>query len=384
MKTAKHYSHSFELKLSPLPCKASDRISLRILYPGIFFGTALMLLALYEFGSNFSSYGKFDAVFSVSSENPHDFFLNPVVFDAVIFALGLWVVASLFMSYIRYRKILFDGNVVQIIDRRIGGKKITYKEKLQNYEGVQMRIEFFQFGFLNRNRYIIELRHKNLHKVAPLYISTSSKNIRARWKFYAKSLNLPALIQTDSGLVRRNVEDLDKSVKTLYKEGKLQNEYDASEPLPASVVVVRKKDKTVIKMAKILWDAYNLIILGIITIAIIVLGIVCIQGQNISPAAAISCLLLLCGGIVLLLRRDKIAIKKHKFVIVHKFPFCNFKNDEISKGDTEAVVVTENPATGRYFLSLTSNTKNVVFGKKMPAEDLNWVRKYLINDIVTK
>ncbi len=287
------------------------------------------------------------------------------------------------MSYIRYRKILFDGKNIQIVDRQIGGKKNIYKEALKNYEGVQLRIEFFQFGFLNKNRYIIELRHKNLHKVAPLYISTSGKNIRSKWKYYAKKLNLPALILTNDGLVKRDVEDLDKSVKELFREGKLKNDYNAADSLPESVILVRKKDKTVIKMAKILWDAYNIIAWGIIILAAAALlaFVFAYDGGFSSTVFVIGSLLVLLCAIISLFRRDKIAIKKHKLVIVHKFPLRNLKKDEINKNDIEAIVVTENPATGRYFLSITSNTKNVIFGKKMPAEALDWIRKYLINNI---
>ena len=62
MKTANHYSHSFELNLTNIPGKASDRIALRILYPGLLAGFALMLLALYEFGNVFLNGSGFDAV----------------------------------------------------------------------------------------------------------------------------------------------------------------------------------------------------------------------------------------------------------------------------------------------------------------------------------
>lgn len=385
MKTAQHYSHSFELKLNHLPCKASDRITLKILLPGIFCGLALMFLAFYDFSNGFLLSGKFDVVFTDTTGEKYDTFLSPSVFDTLIFLVGAWITASLFFSYIRYRKICFNGEIVQIIDRKLGGRKIVYSENIKNYEGVQMRIEFFQFGFINKNKYIIELKHRNLHKVAPLYISTSSKNIRSKWKYYAKSLNLPALILTDNGLVKRNVEDLDKSILTLFQEKKFKNEYVSDERLPDSVIVVRKKDKTIIKMAKILWDVYNKISWGIIVIlAIIVLATMTFadDGSLSSKLFSYLSILILMVATYLLFKRDKIAIKKHKFVIVHKFPLKNLKKDEINKNEIEAIVVTQNPATGRFFLSITSQNKTVVFGKKMPAADLNWVRKFLINNII--
>ena len=49
-----HFSHSFELKLAHLPTKKSDRISLSILYPGLFFGAVLVILGLYELFNGFN------------------------------------------------------------------------------------------------------------------------------------------------------------------------------------------------------------------------------------------------------------------------------------------------------------------------------------------
>lgn len=385
MKTAQHYSHCFELKLNTLPCKASDRISLKILFPGILCGLALMFLAFYDFSNGFLLSGKFDVVFTDTTGEKYDPFLSPSVFDILIFLIGSWITSSLFFSYIRYRKIFFDGKTIKIIDRKLGGRKIVYSEDIKNYEGVQMRIEFFQFGFINKNKYIIELRHKNLHKIAPLYISTNAKHIRSKWKYYAKNLNLPALILTDNGLVKREIEDLDKSLLTLFHEKKFTNEYNIDERLPDTVIVVRKKDKTIVKMAKILWDVYNKISWGIIvTLAIIILATMSFanDGSLSSKFFSYFSIFMLMIAAYLLFKRDKIAIKKYKFVIVHKFPLKNFKKDEINKNEIEEISVSQNPATGRFFLSITSHNKTVVFGKKLPAEDLNWVRKFLINNIL--
>ena len=46
------------------------------------------------------------------------------------------------------------------------------------------------------------------------------------------------------------------------------------------------------------------------------------------------------------------------------------------------VDVTENPVTGRYFVSLISDDKTITFGRKLPKEDLRWVKKFLIHMII--
>lgn len=378
LKTAQHYSHCFALKIDQLPTKNSDRIALRILYPGMLFGLLLAALGVFDL---FSAYLPDEKSALSFSQQGVDTLFSPIFFDLVIFAVGIGIVFKLFATYLCYRKIFFDGVNITIVDRAFGGKKTTYKEKLENYEGVQLRIEFFQFGFWNRNRYIIELRHKNLHKVAPLYISMNGRNIRKIWKDYAKKLNLPAIVFKNGDITKIDIEDLDKPIQTLAKEGKISNTFDINSPLPKETVLVRKRDKKVIKVSHVIWDAYNIILLAFLFMlwcglfAFILSGRICPVSGFISGAV-------LLWLTTLHFRRDKIAVKKDKLVIVHKFPLRNFKNDELFKKDIEAIEVTENPATGRSFLSIYSNSKMVIFGKKLPLQDLQWVRAFLINDII--
>ena len=377
-KVASHYSYAFALNLAQLPTKNSDRISLRILCPGILFGILLALLGIFDLISEAVPY---EPDFLNLPKQPSDGFIPFWFFDCAIILIGLGIAFKLFATYLCYRKIFFDGQAVTIVDRVLGGKKITYKEKLENYEGVQLRIEFFQFGFWNRNRYIIELRHKNLHKIAPLYISMYAKNIRRIWKNYAKTLQLPAIVFKNDEVKKIEIEDLDKTLRTLALEKKIVSDFDINNPLPKEIVLVRRRDKKVIKVSHVLWDAYHIILL--ISLVFLWGGLFAYAffGQP-SFWGVFFAFILLSWFSVLHFRRDKIAVKKEKLVIVHKFPLHNFKNDEILKNDIEAIEVTENPATGRFFLSIYSNSKNIVFGKKLPIKDLQWVRAFLINDII--
>lgn len=385
-----HYSHSYQLRLENLPTKKSDRIALHILYPGLILGAILVLLGIYEL-LNGLIHTKTDFDFMLpNGEATYEPFMNPTFFDIVIIFIGIGIVMSLLFSYIRYKKILFDGKNVTIIHRPAFGSKKMVKESIKNYEGVRFRIEFFQFGFLTKNKYIIELYHKNPEKMAPLYISTKDKEIRKIWEYYARTLNLPTLVVTDEGLVTRNVEDLDKSLRDMAKEKRLENNFDDKEALPPSIAVVRKRDKTVIKARKIFWDAYNIIAWMCL---ILFGGILIFFSMNFSKVAtsfsnsfliAFYTLSILIIGISIfaLFRKDKIVLKKDKIVLVHKFMLFSRKNDEIQKNDIEDVEVAMNPASGRYFLSIVSDDKTVIFGKKLPIEELRWVKKFLINEIV--
>ncbi len=385
-----HYSHSFALNLEKIPTRKSDRIALQILYPGIIFGLFLVLLGVFELLNSFKDNSTDFDFIPENNEVIYPPFLNPTFFDIVIILIGSGIVISLLFSYIRYKKIFFDGKKVQIIYRPVFGAKKVVKESIENYEGVRFRIEFFQFGFMNKNKYIIELCHKNPQKIAPLYISTKSKNIRKIWEYYAQKLNLPTLVLTDEGVVRREITDLNKSLLEMIEEGKFVNSYDEHEPLPPSIAYVRKRDKTVIKARKIFWDAYNILV----GFCLLILGSILIYaayhhnltvnhfsssftwGLYVVGAAIIA------SSIFVLFRKDKIVVKKDKIVLVHKFMLFSHKNTEIKKRDIEAVDVTVNPATGRFFLSIISDERTAIFGKKIPIEELRWVKKFLINEVV--
>ena len=122
-----HYSHSFALNLEKLPTKKSDRIALRILYPGIIFGLILVFLGVFELFNGFN-HSKTDFDFMPESEDViYQPFMSPTFFDIVIILIGLGIVLSLVFSYIRYKKIFFDGQKIQIIYRPVWGAKKAIK-----------------------------------------------------------------------------------------------------------------------------------------------------------------------------------------------------------------------------------------------------------------
>lgn len=383
-----HFSHSYELKIDQVPTQKSDRIALRILYPGLMLGLALVLLGLYELLNGFKNTKTILDDVLPADDIVYEPVLNPTFFDAVVILVGLGIMISLIFSYIRYKKILFDGKNVTVIHRPVFGNKKVFKEPLGNYEGVRFRIEFFQFGLLNKNKYIIELYNQDSYKTAPLYISTSNKHIRKIWEGYARKLNLPTLIMTDEGMASRDVEDLDKSIKEMKEKWHLENQFDERAPLPPSIAYVRKADKTVIKSRKIIWDAYNIIAWFIIITAALFLTFAIttyVPEEHESHwliASYFTGAAILIGAVYALFRKDKIVIKPQKIIIVHKFMLFSRKKDELKKDDIESIDVTFNPATERYFVAIASDEKTLIFGKKLPIEDLRWVKKFLINEII--
>ena len=386
---ANHLSHKLEFNLNKPLAKTSDRTSWFFLLPGIVFGALLFLLGLYEMLHGFRYTNP-----SVAEIVPAEAFskfeplINPIFYDIIFMLIGLGMIVAGVASYLIYFKFICDGKTMTIIRRSVMGKKIAYKEKLKNYLGVRYRIVFYQCGLMTCNKYIIELYHKDANKIVPLYISTSSSGVRSKWKEYARFLKLPAVINTDEGLMARDLEHLDKSVKEMAKVGLIVDNFDSYEKLPETLCYVRRKDKIVIKRKNV-WDAYNIIAwASVVTlsafVAFIVFGTETFK-QNFASVyygiIAVYAMIMLIA-LLILFRKEKLVLKKHKIVHTHKYMLFSTKHDEIMKDDIESVEVTENPASGRFFVSLISENKTITFGAKLPISDLQWIKKFLIHEII--
>lgn len=383
---AEHFSNHFELKLDKIPTHEADRMSALIYYIGSFLGLALVVLGSYEFFN-----GMLHPVSAFSKGMPEGYepLVSPAFFDVTIILIGLGIIFSLLGRYLQYKKIYFDGKNIRVVKRLANGKKIKFNEPLSKYTGVRFRIEFAQLGFLSRNHYIIELLHKNPEKIVPLFITYRKKNIRRIWEYYSRTLGLPAVIMTDEGPVSRKIENLDKSIKELVQMGILKNDFDESLPRPKNVELVRKSDKTVLKNCKIVWDAYNILVAVLIACAAGLLAYMRFINPELSQkfhengeltfAIVIGIIIFLTG--LILFKKDKIVIKKYKIVKVHKFFGFSRKDDEMAKMDIEAIVVTENPATGRFYVAIISDEKTIIFGKKLPIEDLRWTKNFLMHEL---
>lgn len=382
-----HLSNKLEFNYKNRAAFLTDRAHLKLLLPGIIFGFLLLLLGVYEWFNAFKTGG--EEIIPANEIQTYQPVLAVWFFDLCFAVVGLSIMVTNILLYIRYNKYKFIGKKVTLIKRPIWRDKVITQEDLKNYTGVRFRVEFLQSGFLTKNRYVIELYHPNPEKIVPLYLSTSADGVRRRWKEYARQFKLPAMIDTDDGLKVIETKNLNKSIGQLYKMGLIKDNYDSYDDLPSAIDYARKKDKIVLKVRKIVWDAYNLLAwLAIFLVASIVLMVMTnldtfrqIFASTLYSMAAAGIIAIIIA-IQILFRKEKLVIKKHKIVNTHKYMLFSTKHNEIMKKDIEAIEVTENPATGRYFVSIISEDNTITFGAKMAIKDLQWIKKFLIHEIV--
>ena len=382
-----HFSNKLEINYNNHTAYLTDRVKLKSVLPGIIFGLLLAALGLYEWFNAFGSGGV--ELVPADTSLPYKPTVAVWVFDLCFIVLGVGIFLTNVFLFIRYNKyIIADKNVV-IIKRLIFRDKVILQENLDKYTGVRFRVEFMESGFLTQNRYIVELYNPNYEKIIPLYITKSSKNIRKKWKEYAKKFKLPALINTDEGLKKIELKNLNKSLSEQAKLGFIEDTYDTYERLPSAITFTRKNDKMVLKVRKVVWDIYNFIAWFTIFIILATAGFVWLNidsftGLLHSTVCVLSfvAIVIVLVSIQILFRKEKLVIKKHKIVNTHKYMLFSTKHNEMLKKDIEAIEVTGNPVTGRYYVSIISDNNTITFGAKMAMQDLQWIKKFLIHEII--
>jgi len=387
-KLPKHLSYNYLLALNDVPTSSNDRLSLKIILPAIFFGLLMALIGLFEMFNGMYGNGKWKYTLD---ENIREPLFSHFSVDTAFIILGIGIIISAIVLHIRYKKIYFNGKTFSVDFRGIFGDVEMFRENINNYRGVRMRIEFFQFGILTKNKYIIELEHRDPQKTIPLYISTDGNGIYQIWNYYSKRLDKPALLDTDEGTVTKEVYELDKNLKQyLSDKGMLSLYRDIEKPTKYVSFQVRP-DKTILKPKRLLWDALSIVgALWLAFFTLITAGAIShydrIAELSASPAqtAFVMGLAVLVLAVLwlLLLQQDKIVIKENKLILVHKFLLLSRKNDETRLDAIKDVTVTYDPATDRYYLAIIGRDRVLAFGKKMPVEDLQWVRDFIIREAI--
>jgi hypothetical protein len=227
------HNRSFKFDLDQLPVTHTTKGSK-------LFGVALVLLSVIAVGVIMA--------FLVTTLLTGDFephMLIPLLFLFFIAALlsiqGMDVLSSFTTISIDERSISYSSRSLFCLRQ--------WTEDIDKYKGILNSEVPNSKG--NYNLFILELHHSDRKKTVRLFQSTSSQGVRAIGEEFCRKLNLPALEKNGSHIVKRNVDELDKSVRDLVKEGKVRIDFDPSRPPPKGLQTqaagdmfqVRQRDK---------------------------------------------------------------------------------------------------------------------------------------------
>lgn len=386
-----HYSYEFKFDIEKLPAVYTDKIPAKISICGIVSGLLFVALGLFELAAYFMNMSDESYDFGALSQMKADeVFWFRYSFDGFILLFGAVIVLLSVAAFVRRKTIFFDGDNIRITHKPLFGEEKVETQALYNYLGVLLKVEYYQFGLINKNRYIIELYHKDKNKIVPLYISTGGQNIRKIWEYYSEKLRMPALFMTDHGLVSRHHNQLNKTIKNMSKRWQADTAYNEAEHAPSSLKYTIKPDRVILKEKRLFFDAYSILSMAGILILGCLIGYACVNYQVVIQYIGFAwfmgitgfCALVILFSVIGLFCKDVLIINKHDLILGHNLTFLRMNIEFMPKDEIEAIDIGHNPLTDRYYLSVISHDKSMIFGKNMPVEDLRWIRGCLIREIV--
>lgn len=202
-------------------------------------GGIIMLL----FGGVFAAFPVlFFVLATLDGEEPIPFFA--LLLLGVFLLVGLGIMALGLSGFLHRLSITIDGESVRGLRRGLKGTR-TWNDPLSSYQGVFAEEEYHSGG-KNRSSYTlykIVLKHAAQTRDVLLYSSRSSDEHRAETEAFAKLVGRPVIVgDPDGRYTERSISDLDKSVRELVAEGKLEARFDPYLPPQQGKLTLRQED----------------------------------------------------------------------------------------------------------------------------------------------
>jgi hypothetical protein len=297
------------------------------------------------------------------------FMLIFTVIGIVLFITGVHLLFSSATSTI-------DGERISVTKKSLFGTT-QWSEFISAYEGVQSRSEYHSGGKNSPSYtlYIVELVHKDPKKTVLLYQSDSNEVFRVIWEDYCRKLSLPAIETDGSKVIKRNVDDLDKSVRELVKEGKVKVEFDPSKPPPRDLslkvdgdvlelTIVKRKSSPVGAVIALLIPGVFMYIGFFVKNCPVMFGII----------GAIFFTVFLAAFVWSLVAKDQIRIGKDEIHIRQLTPWGPTIGDRISSEAVEVVRIGKESNQGRDSVLIETDDSNSKVGEGLSAESLEWLK----------
>lgn len=188
----------------------------------------------------FGFFGKFPAMLQYGRLIELAFYFAPL---AIGFA-GLYLLGRCAFDFLNKKVVRIANGQVSVTGRSPFSSR-SWSEPLEAYEGVRWRRFVVQrrLGTSSRLRdarpavyQVLDLQHQDPKRCVPLGVTRLNNVTRPKWERFAKLFNLPAIDATDGETRMRAADDVDKSIKELADEGKIEAEWD-NRPAPAGLLV---------------------------------------------------------------------------------------------------------------------------------------------------
>ena len=257
--------------------------------------------------------------------------------------------------------------------------------RMSEFTGIRNRSEFHSGGKNSPSYtlYIVELLHPDSQKTVRLYESRMNAGIRGIWENACRALNLAAIEGEGADLVSRAVEDLDKSVKDLAREGKLKVQFDLSKPPPAGLAL--KIDGPILelsvrgrKRSSLAGGVFGLVFSGIfVYIGFFMKGAPLIFGIF----ACVSVLIILTATVWSLISTEQIRVAKDEIHVRRQTPWGPTKGIRISTTGVETVRIGKQNGQGANGILIETDDGQSMIGTGLPSESLEWLKNCILKVI---
>lgn len=271
-----------------------------------------------------------------------------------------------------------------VIRKSIFGTK-HWIARLSEYTGVRWRSEYHSGG---KNRpsytlYIVELLHPESRKTVRLYESRMDVGIRGIWENACRALNMPAVEGEGAGIVIRSVEDLDKSVKELAREGKLKVDFDPTKPPPAGLTLKVDGKFLELSVKTRVGSTLGGGLFGILFAGIFVyVGFFIKSGPILfGIIGSIIMLVVILAMIWALITTEQIRVAKDEIHVRRKTPWGPTNGTRISTTGVETVRIGKRNGQGSEGILVETDGGTEIIGTGLPAPCLEWLRNCILKVI---
>lgn len=384
-----HYSQNFYLNTSKIPSTFVDRASAPALVLGFIFSVLFIILGYYLLNQpDLTGAVDFEKNLAQTTINAPKF-LPTHSFAWMILFVGIGMFLSALFFTLRHKVISFDGQTLTVTDYPVIGHPHSFTERIHEYVGVRLRTKFSQHGFFSRNKFILELYHKDPSKIIPLYISRSPKKVRTFWKAYATLFELMPIHITEQGMVSHRISDLDTDFQEVIKKWNLPKDFINDKTHSDLLIFRRRQNTQMIQMRRPVFDAYS----TFNVLAILIFGALLSYGLYhhfllvlYLPLFVLVFLYILCFGFILeaflsLLTKDMLFIHNKRLIVFRKIFRFSFKKAIIPFALIRSIDIQFTPVTERYTLKIISEDQTVTVFNKLSPNDLRYIRGYLLYEI---
>ena len=214
----------------PITHREGARIVVGICW--LLFGGVFTVLAIFFFGT--------------ASINSDPTPIPAYLLLGVFLILGVTVMAVGLSAFLHKVDLMIDAEGVRGLQRNIKGTR-TWNEPLSAYSGVLGHEEYHSGGKHHSayTLYKVVLKHsREVDFDVLLYSSRSGQQHRNEIEMFGRLLERPVLVEEAGGrYAERAVEDLDKSVKELVEEGKLDARFNSYNQPKGDTLTLEKEGK---------------------------------------------------------------------------------------------------------------------------------------------